>query len=119
MEPRDVLKDYHEAGKAWVDAKLKSDSLEEDQKPLLAALMNDIDHEAGKNGEKVSEAKLDRLARGSKQYRDYNQGMVFAKADMLRKRVRFDAIGLYFEARRSEKAMEREMIAKGIFHEGG
>jgi hypothetical protein len=37
---------------------------------------------------------------------------------MLKKKVRFDALGMLFEARRSEKAFEREAVKKGVFDSG-
>jgi len=104
--------EYHAAGVAWVEAKLKSDQLEEDQKPFLASLMNALD-----DG-KTSEAKLDRLARGSTQYREYVKNMVLSKAEALREKVRYDALGSFYEAKRSEKALERSKIEKGLFHQG-
>src|SRR6266436_89451 len=87
--------EYQAAGCEWIEAKLKSDQLEEGQKSFLAAIMNCLNPDN-------SEAKLDRLARGSKGYQDYIVGMCAARADMLRKKVRFDALGMLFEARRSE-----------------
>jgi len=107
-----LVRQYHEAGTAWIEAKLKADLLEEDQKPYLASLQNALD-----DGSK-SEAKLDREARGSTQYRDFIKGMVLGKAESLRKKVRFDSISMLFSAKQSEMAMEREKISKGIYHEG-
>tara|TARA_Y100000034_G_C6856633_1_gene389378 strand:- start:229 stop:519 length:291 start_codon:yes stop_codon:yes gene_type:complete len=95
-----------------VEAKLNSDQLEEDQKPFLASLQNALDDGS------LSEAKLDRLARGSKEYRDYVRSMVLARAETLRKKVRYEALGNYYEAKRSEASLERSKIEKGIFHEG-
>lgn len=108
-----TVMEYQEAGKTWVESKLTCDQLEEDLKSFLASLINELD-----DGDS-SEAKLDRQARGSKQYRDYITSMCSARADMLKKKVRFDALGMLFEARRSEMATEREKLAKGIFHIGG
>lgn len=104
--------EYQQAGKAWVDSKLISDQLEEDQKSFLASLVNELDDD------KTSETKLERKARGSKQYRDYVTNMCLARAEMLKKKVRFDALGMLFESRRSELAFEREGIKKGIFESG-
>lgn len=104
--------EYQQAGKAWVDSKLICDQLEEDQKSFLASLINELDDD------KASETKLERKARGSKQYRDYVANMCLARAEMLRKKVRFDAVGMLFDARRSEKAFEREAVKKGVFDSG-
>lgn len=102
-----------EAGQAWVEAKLKADQVDEDCKPYLAAIQNEMD-----DG-KTSEAKLERLARGSKNYRDYIAAMCAARADMLRKKIRYESLNQLFDAKRSEKAFEREAIKRGIFPEGG
>jgi len=104
---------YQEAGQDWIKTRLVSDQLEEDLKPYLASLMNELD-----DGDK-SEAKLDREARGSKQFRDYVKNMVLARADTARKKVRYESLGMLWEAKRSELAMEREKLSKGIYHEGG
>jgi hypothetical protein len=105
--------EFQAAGKDWIDAKLRADQLEEDQKSYLASLINEIDDN------ETSETKLERKARGSKQYRDYITAMCLARAEMLKKKVRFDALGMLFSARQSDRAYERETIKKGIFSEGG
>ena len=101
------------AGQAWVTAKLKADQLEEDQKPYLASLCNALD-----NGE-TSEAKLDRQAKGSKEYRDYVRDMCLARTEALRQKVRYEGFQALFEAKRSEYALERVKLEKGITHLGG
>lgn len=107
-----LVEEYHAAGVAWIEARLAADQLEEDLKPYLAQLMNALD-----DGE-TSEAKLDRLARGSKEFREYVRGMVTARAEAGRKKVRFEAVGMLWEAKRSQMAFEREKLAKGVFHMG-
>lgn len=105
----------NDAGMAWIDAQLKARQLEEDSKPFLAALINEL--EPTFDG-KVSESKLDRLARGSKAYREYILSMCAAWAEAQRLKVRYENLQMLLEARRSELAMERAKIEKGIFHEG-
>lgn len=109
--------EYQKAGNDWVDAKLASDQLDEDQKSFLAALINEL--AKSYDGRKVTEKNLERLALGSTQYRDYVVQVCRARAEMLRKKVRFDALGMLFESRRSQLSYEKEKLAKGIFHEGG
>lgn len=104
---------WQSAGKEWVEAKLVSDQLSDDEKAFLADLMNGLD-----DGKK-SEAKLDRQARGSSEFREHITNTCIAKAVTGRKKVRFDAFGMLFEARRSELSFEREKLSKGIFHKGG
>ncbi len=94
--------EYERAGLAWVEAKLVSDLLDEDQKAFLDSLKNALD-----DGEKT-EAKITREAQGSKQYRDFIRGMVTARAEMLRKKVRYDGLEKLFEARRSNLSFEKE-----------
>lgn len=109
-----IVIEIQEAGQAWVEAKLKSDQLEADEKSYLAAMMNDLE----KTFDKVSESKLDRLVRGSPEFRGYVSGRVFAQAETGRKKVRYEAALNFWEAKRSQLAFEREKLAKGIFHTG-
>ena len=102
-----------QAGQAWVRAKLTADQLEEDAKPFLASLCNELD-----DGEK-SEAKLERQARGSKPYRDYIREMCLARAESLRQKVRYEGFQALFEAKRSELALDRVKLEKGVTHLGG
>ena len=109
-----LVVEIQDAGQEWVEAKLKSDQLEADEKNFLAALMNDLE----KGFDKVSEAKLERLSRGGRQYRDYTTGRVLAQAETNRKKVRYESLLNLWEAKRSELAMERAKLEKGIFHIG-
>jgi hypothetical protein len=109
-----LLTKIHAAGMAWIEAQLKSRQLEEDQKSYLASLMNALEFE----GEKSSEAKLDRLARGSQSYREYVTAMCLAWAEAQRLKIRYDNLQMLLDARRSELAMARAKVEKGIFHSG-
>lgn len=107
-----ALARQHDSGIAWAEAKLLADQLEEASKPFLDSLQNKLD-----NGEH-SEAKLVRMARGSDEYRVYIKGMCEARAAANRARVEYDAAIAWFEARRSESALIRVKIEKGIFERG-
>lgn len=107
--------EYQQAGQDWVKAKLVADQLNEGQKNYLAALINKLEAESD---EKISESKLERLARGSAEYVNYTSSMCKATSDMLSKRVRFDAFDKWFEAKRSGLSFEKEIIKKGIFNAG-
>lgn len=100
----DLVIQLEKAGHDVVDAELKASQLKEDQRPFLAALMNQL------SDTKSGEAKLDRLARGSNQFRDFNNGMNLAKAEAAHKRVRYENLARFYEAKRSELAMERERM---------
>jgi len=108
--------EYQAAGQAWVAAKLKADQLDEGQKNYLSALMNNLERNAT---EKLGESKLERLARGSEDFTAYTRQMCQARADMLSKRVRYDALDKWFESKRSNLSFEKEVIKKGIFNQGG
>ena len=107
-----LVDDIQQAGYAWVEAKLLSDQLDDDIKPFLASIMNDHDDN------KRSEAKLDRLARGSNSFRKYIEKAAVARAETLKKRVHYDSLQSLFEARRSQFALERAKVEKGIFATG-
>jgi signal recognition particle GTPase len=122
MELKDNLEkwviEYQAAGQAWVAAKLKADQLDEFSKSLLSKIMNAFEETAIEAKEKITESKLERLALGSGQYIDHVKAVVLAKSDMLSKRVRFDAMDKWFEAKRSGLSFEKEIIKKGIFDTG-
>src|SRR3990167_2420097 len=101
------------AGLEWVEANLTATQLEKDQGPYLASLINTL-----RKSEETSEVRLKVLAEGSAEYRQYINCMVIARAEALRKRVEYDSIKDFFEAKRSEMAMERAKIEKGIFDRG-
>jgi hypothetical protein len=111
MANTDLLKlveDIEAAENEWISAREKSDLLSEDQRSFLDSLKNDLD-----NGT-LSDAKLTRLAQGSKDYRDYVVGMVLAKSATLRKKARQNKLEREFEARRSIGAYERARLEKGL-----
>ena len=96
-----LVHDMNKSGLAAVEAKLKADQLTEDSKPFLSSLMNALDDGA------MPEAKIKRLAEGSKEYRDYIRGMVLAKAEAARALVRWESYCNLFEAWRTVQATER------------
>jgi len=108
--------EIQQAGQEWIEAKLRSDQLEDGEKNFLAALINSLDD--AMKGQKVSETKLERLARGSADFREYVTGKCCAIAETARKRVRYESLRDLFEARRSEFAFERAKLEKGIYHIG-
>lgn len=99
------------SGFEMVEANLKASQLADDEKNYLASLMNSL-----ASGEKQSEAQLERLARGSKEFREYVRGRCIAQAEAGRLRVRYQSLQSLFEAKRSVYALERAKIEKGIYH---
>jgi acyl-CoA reductase-like NAD-dependent aldehyde dehydrogenase len=91
-------------GREWADLHATWLQLDEDKKSFLAAIMNDLDDGS------MSEAKLERLARGSKHFREYIANMALAKGTELRAKVRYDNARDLFEAGRSAESTEREKI---------
>jgi hypothetical protein len=105
-----------DGGQAWIEAKLKSDQLVDGEKNFLAALMNDLEKQF--KNTKMSEAKLDRLARGTVEFQNYVVGKALAIAETGRKKIRYEALQSLWEAKRSELSFERAKLEKGIYHEG-
>jgi len=111
-----LIVEIQSAGQDWIKSKLKSDQLVDGEKNYLAALMNNLEMSA--DGRKMSEGKLERLARGAPEFGQYVTGKCTAVAETARKRVRYESLRDLFEARRSEMAFLRMQIEKGIFSEG-
>ncbi len=105
MEKRVV--ENEKRGQEWVSIHAEWLQLDEGKKSYLASLINDL--EKGIEG-KLSEAKLERLARGSKAYMDYITGMCVARAEELRAKVRYDSACEMFRAMQSVQAFAREKL---------
>jgi hypothetical protein len=112
-----LVTDIQMAGKAWIDAKEKADQLDADEKNLLASLMNDLEKKEFA-GQKVSDAKLERLARGGEAFRTYVRGRIMAQTNALRLKVRYENLDKLWESKRSDQSTERQKIARGIFATG-
>ena len=91
-------------GREWADLHATWLQLDESKKSVLAGLQNDLD-----DGD-TSEAKLERLARATKTYREYVNNLAIAKGAELRAKVRYDNARDLFEAGRSAESTEREKI---------
>lgn len=106
--------EYQKAGQEYVEAKVRADQLKEQSKNLLARLSTRLSTEFPK----ASEAKLERLARTSADYEAHLVELVAAQLKAQSKKVRYDGLGKLWDGKRSELALEREKIAKGIYHTG-
>ncbi len=99
-----------EAGQKWAGIHEIWLQLDEDKKNYLSAIMNDIEAATDHKDEKMTEAKLERLARGSKEFREYVKNMCIAKGEELRAKVKYENARDYFEAGRSQESTAREQM---------
>lgn len=102
-----------ELGQKWAELHEVWLQLDRDEKNYLAALMNDLSKANIGGLRDASETKLERLARGSDEFRKYILRICIAKGEELRAKVRYDNARDFFEAARSLEATERAKI--GMF----
>lgn len=88
-------------GQEWAKADEVFYQLDETKKSVLADLMKDLD-----DGD-TSEAKLERLARASKEWKEHVSRLAIAKGEMLRAKVRFEAATAWYEAARTTESTNR------------
>ena len=100
------------AGQTWAAAEEKFFLLDETRKSYLSSLENDLDNGA------LSEAKLERLARGSKQWQDHIAALSLARGEQLRAKVRYEASVAYYEAARTAESTRRTMVSRGLYQTG-
>ena len=105
------------AGDEWLESRLLSDQLDADEKNYLAALMGGIE-KAQFDGQKVSDAKLERIARAMPEFREYVRTRVAAQIKTLKLKNRYDNLGSLWESKRSDQSLEKEKIARGLFENG-
>jgi len=105
LEKRIILAES--LGQKWAELHAIWLQLDEDKKGYLSALMNDIE---AAHGNTISESKLERMARGSKQYRDYIRNMCIARGEELRAKIKYTNALNFFEAGRSAESTAREQM---------
>ena len=88
-------------GQEWAGLDELFFQLDETKKSVLADLMNSLD-----DGE-MSEAKLERLARGRKEWKEHIQNLAVAKHKMLSAKVKYESAVAYYEAARTTESTER------------
>jgi hypothetical protein len=93
-----------ELGEEWAKLHEAWMQLDEAKKTVLADLQKDLD-----DG-KTSEAKLERLARTRKEYKEFINNLCIAKGQELRAKVRYEAAQAFYEAGRTREATERERM---------
>lgn len=93
----------HEAFQQYQKAQDNLDIIKEHGKDYLAVIMTKLD----KSEEKLSESKLERLARSSKEWDVYREGLAQATKEAGEARVRYFSYVRYFECIQSGLAYKR------------
>lgn len=90
-----------ELGQKWAELYEVWHQLDETKKSVLADIQKDLD-----DGDS-SEAKLERLARADKTYREHINNLAVAKGQELRAKVRYETAIAWYEAARTKESTER------------
>ena len=106
-----------EADDAHEAAKLVSDQLKADELNYLSALMNALEQREFV-GQKISDSKLERIVRGTEEFRAYVRGRVLAEAKTLHLKNKRDNLKVQWESERSDQSLERQKYASGIYKVG-
>lgn len=98
-----------EKGKEWNKFKQTAERLDELRKILLAEIQNKEELIAITGGapKAPSETKLERLARGSAEFKAHAESVVVAKKEANDTFMEYEALKNLFDAKRSEMALER------------
>lgn len=98
-----------EKGKEWNKFKQAAERLDELRKILLAEIQNKEELIAITGGapKAPSETKLERLARGSSEFKIHAESVVTAKKGANDTFMEYEALKNLFDAKRSEMALER------------
>ncbi len=98
-----------EKGKEWNKSKQTAERLDELRKILLAEIQNKEELLAITGGapKAPSETKLERLARGSTEFKKHAESVVVAKKGANDTFMEYEALKNLFDAKRSEMALER------------
>lgn len=99
MDPERIYDQLVKAGEDWADLDAAATLLEETKKSVLAKLMN----EAAAS----SIAGKEMYALADPEYRKHVEGMVTARKQAVRAKVRYDSARVLAELRRSEESTRR------------
>jgi hypothetical protein len=100
FDPEKIYHNIVSAGEEWADKQAAADLLEETRKPILAELMNS-------ENQGLSMAARESLALSSPAYRLHITNMVAARKEANRSRIRYDAVKVLAEMRRSQESTRR------------
>ena len=103
----DIVAEMEKAGEEWADAHQIARRMEEGKKTLLAKLKNEIADKLDSGGFKVTDGKLERLARADDKYSEYIEAWTAAEGEALKRKTKYETIKNHFEARRSWVSLEK------------
>lgn len=104
MTPHELNKKCEKKGIEWAKSLALTNYLDDAKKSFLSTIMTKID--MASDG-KLSENRLERLAVGEQEYRDYLKNMSNAKSESCRLRVEYDKLIRECEFKRSEMSLEK------------
>jgi hypothetical protein len=102
MNPTKIYQSMVEAGTAWADLNLTWMLLDDQTKPMLAAITIEC-----KNLEECSVSEATQLALSTNSYRDHLKDTAHAKREALVSKVKYDACQSLFQAQRTVEASHR------------
>ena len=100
LNPDQIVRNIVSAGEDWADKESAADLLEETKRTVLAELMN-------QQPASMSVAAKEQVALADPAYRLHLTNMVSARKEANRARVRYDALKVLAELRRSEESTRR------------
>jgi hypothetical protein len=102
MVPNEVYIAMTKAGVAWADTNLAWMLLDDQTKPMLAAITIEC-----KNLEECSVSEATQIALSTNSYRDHLKDTAYAKREALVAKVKYDACKSLFDAQRTVEASHR------------
>lgn len=105
LDPEKIFLELEKAGNSWSDLNAAADILERAEKSLLSGIMLDKMQDGTKT---VSKAEAEALA--SPTYQEHITQSIEARRLANRAKVRFDALKMLAELRRSEESTRRAEI---------
>jgi hypothetical protein len=102
MVPNEVYIAMTKAGVAWADTNLAWMLLDDQTKPMLAAITIEC-----KNLEECSVSEATQIALSTNSYRDHLKDTAYAKREALVAKVKYDACQSLFQAQRTMEASHR------------
>lgn len=98
FDPGRIYQQIIDAGEVWTDCNAAAEMLEENKKSVLAEIMSE---KQGSNPERERQALADAA------YRLHLKNMVGARKEANRARVRYDAVRVLAEMRRTQESTRR------------